>query len=228
MSGGVWGMIITAAVGSVLAGTGAHRNNQALRTYAKDSQRRLNDTITQIRVDRMRNTSQLAREAQVEQGAVLNIAPHNQGVMQALAVRLAGGVASDQFAINETAKRGEAAVEAQKRDVVNHANSQMKNVHVAALEGAVAGAQAGAAIGGAVDQYRASQTEAKNTTTLLQHGEVMRDFEKQISIEQLEGAKATTNYYRNLNSVIELQSGQLQFDRFQRTNNTPFRFYTGY
>lgn len=137
--------------GGIFGAKGASSRNRAVRKSAEISMDRMNDYITQTRVDRLLKTEQLARQAQVEVGAVLNVAPESLSVMETIASRIVRGIASDQFSVDEEMRRQETAAEAEKQNIATEANNNMTSSGMAGFTGALSGFSQGMNFGGAID-----------------------------------------------------------------------------
>lgn len=170
----------TAAVGATFGILQARSQNKAVRKMSKETQRRLNMMITAIRVDRLRQTDRLGREAQTAVKGVMNVAPRSLAVIETLASRVAANVASDQFAIDEQASRQIASVEAEKQNVANEAASQWTNPMAAGITGGLQGFQSGMQLEAAIRKRDAAagqsdmaiQTMGQFTQSLI----AQRDF----------------------------------------------------
>lgn len=196
-------------IGAVLGGIGASRQNKALKQSAQISLSRLNDYITQIRVDRLLQTDRLARSAQVALGDTLNVAPEGQAAIQTIASRIVAGAAGDQFAIDENARRQETMALAEKQNVVTGANNQMQSPAAAALGGAVGGAAQGMALGQGIDQLSQGAGQAAAMTTMFDQEIAKGEASRQILRSQLDEAAAKTLHAQGMLFEMQRRIGPL-------------------
>lgn len=116
------------AISGGLAAFNAIQATRAIKDAAELNFQRIADFVTQARVDRILNTERLARDATVQLGATLNVAPEGLSARETIASRIIAGVSGDQFAIDEELKRRETAATAAMSDVAASANSQLAGV----------------------------------------------------------------------------------------------------
>lgn len=140
-AGGGGGSMPYMAIGNsigdfISAGLSTVQRNKAVVKAANISFKRINDYITQARVNRLLETDQLSRAAQIEIGSAMNVAPEGQAAVQTIASRIVAGVAGDQFAIDEDLRRREAIAQTEKEDIKSGAKSQMSRPILAALQAA--------------------------------------------------------------------------------------------
>lgn len=119
------------SVGALSAGaaylTGRSQAKEIERV-AEENFARVADFVTQARVDKILQTEQLAREARVKLGAVLNVSPEGLSARETIASRIVAGVATDQFAINTELKRRETAAKAEMSNIAAGANSALAGI----------------------------------------------------------------------------------------------------
>lgn len=118
-------------VGALSAGaaylTGRSQSKE-IKRVAEENFARVADFVTQARVDKILQTEQLAREARVKLGAVLNVSPQGLSARETIASRIVAGVATDQFTINTELKRRETAAKAEMSNIASGANSALAGV----------------------------------------------------------------------------------------------------
>lgn len=143
-------IIAGAAIGAGIGVLAARGKNKRLQEVALRRQRRVNQKITQMRVNRLIAMDSLARAGRVALGDSLNAAPHNLAVVETLASRVVANVARDQDTIDINLERGELASEAEKQDIAAETSSQTQNPILAGLTGALQGALTGASFASAI------------------------------------------------------------------------------
>ena len=119
--------------GAILGGIGAYRTNKALRRWAEANYARINKTITNARVNAIREIASLSRAAQGEVSSLLNVAPEGLSVVETLMSRVVLGVASDNWAIHEGLRRFEESAEYEKQATRASAKSSMQIPALGAL-----------------------------------------------------------------------------------------------
>ncbi len=142
--------------GATLGVLGARATNKRIFALARLNMRRVNQKITQMRVNRFIEMDTRAREGRVALGDAAAGTTHNLAVIEMLASRLVANIARDQDTIDLNLERGELAAEAEKKNIALEASSQTQNKLLAGLtgglSGALTGAQLGSAISGAVQE----------------------------------------------------------------------------
>lgn len=147
---GMFGMGFGAAAGAGLGVAKAGIQNKRIAATAQLNMKRINEKITQMRVNKISEMGSLSREVRQALGDMSNSADSNQAVTETLASRLVANAARDQDTIDMNLERGEAAADAEKVDIASDASAATVNPIMAGLEGAMQGAGAGASLGGAI------------------------------------------------------------------------------
>jgi hypothetical protein len=148
--GGI-GAIIGGVIGAPLGAISAGLLNKRIQEVAARRMRRINEKVTQMRVNKIISMGALSRTVRLTLGDFSAAAQHNQAVTESLASRVVANAARDQDTIDVNLERGELAAEAEKEDIAATASSQTKNRWFAAIEGGLSGAATGASFGGAID-----------------------------------------------------------------------------
>lgn len=177
--------------------------------------------ITQVRVDKLLRTEQLARQGQVELGAIMNVAPESISAMETVASRVVQGLAGDQFAIETEARRRVQAAEADRANVIAESNSQMVNTTAATVEGALGGATTGLGVASSIQGLfqagkQASQSEqiGKQQIAIQEQSAISTGVQAQIERLQLEWITSELASARQLSSALGTSVGNLRMQGF--------------
>lgn len=152
-------MRMQAALAGAGAGLGAATGFMDALSAADTAEKniaRLGEYVTQTRVDALRNTERLSREAQVAIGNLSNVSPEGMSAMATISSQIVRGVASDQYAIETEASRREQAAFAEMESI----SDSVPNPIMSALGGAINMAGVGANLGGIFESMGQTQEAA--------------------------------------------------------------------
>jgi hypothetical protein len=199
--------IFLAIAGAAFGAHQAQRANKALRKATTISQRRIDEMITQARVNRLLRTAALAREAQTALGAALNVAPSSLSALETIRARIVSGAASDQFAIDQEIQRQEAAFQAEKENVVAAAISNNQNVLLAGLSGAVSGFGAGTDVSAGLAEIQQRTQQAASAAALAaSQTETQRLFRSFFTQDQRQFEERVSRVGANLSNIRFLRN----------------------
>lgn len=205
-----------AGVGGLVGALQARSRNKAIRKAARESQRRLNDAITQVRFDRLRNTAQLARQAALTLGNVQNALPSSQSLTETLASNLVANVASDQFAIDEASRRQVEAIRAEKQAIATEASNQMLNPVTAAILGATSGFEGGMELGSQMVQRRQAEALAAAQRQTIGYDEQLQRLQLQTADAYRTAAQAQAQSWQSAQQQTQAQLGAILTQRQMR------------
>lgn len=190
--------VVFGAISGILAYKSAKARNRAIEQAARINMQRLNDYVTDVRLERYRQMDRLAREGRAALGQVFNVAPYNTAVIMTLASRVAGGIARDQFAIDETLRGRERAVESEKQAIAAQANAGMVSPGLAAFQGGLGGFSAGMELGGAISSAFAQKGLSDLARQLgVSELSLAREAGRAASV-QSDSARLYTDYLRSI------------------------------
>lgn len=187
---------ILAGAQGALSLAGTLRANRAIERAADISQERIDQEITQSRVNALMQTDRLAVEGEQALGAVLNSTPRTTGTLEAVASRIAAGIGVDQFAINEELRRREESLQAQKESIVASANSRMRSPILAAAQGALGGFSQGTAIASGFQALSAAGQAAQQSAAIGEAQIDLAEAAQQTQAAQTEAAQTRADVDR--------------------------------
>lgn len=188
----------TGAVNSWLSYSAAKSHNKAIKEAADRSFDLLGHFLAQIKLDKLLQTASLARNARVALGGALNVAPDGQAAIETIASRIAAGVATDQFAIAEDARRREEATKSEMTNVLTGAANSMVDPAGAAIGGAAGGFQQGVQTMQVFQSLGDQDRQSHAQDVAFGQQQRLASGQSELNALQIQGQVDQNSYYRSL------------------------------